>query len=208
MRIFLSTVGLAVVTGASLGATGCNPLATSPPGASPASSASPEGAISATKTQYTEALKAAKRWQSNATLTRVYRQYSGTLEPTEPPPLVFSFSSLADPSQAFLVETRGDNRRERRQAKPPFELMMQPVDADGWQIDPEQALKTAEENGGKQFREQHLAGYKILQQLAKPGNSPLQWYFRYDAGDGTRQRLELYIDAASGAVGPVKSGEL
>lgn len=195
-----------IVAVLTMGATGCNPPAKPQP--TPTVSANPEQGIALAKANYKEATQSAKKWQSNATLTRVYRQYSGTLEPPELPPLIYSFSSLADPRQAFLVEARGTDRRERRQPIPSFELMMQPIDVGGWQIEPEQALTLAEENGGKQFREQHLAGYKVLQQLARQGGAPLQWYFRYDSGDGTRQRLDVYVDAASGAVGPIKAGEL
>ena len=166
----------------------------------PESTATPQAQLSAAKADYTDALGRAKSWQGNATLTRVYRLYQGTITPDDPLPLVYSFSSLADPGTAFEVHVTPKDVVEKKVPKQPFELGLVPIDTGQWQIDPAAALTVAEDNGGKVFREQHLAGYKVLQQLSKNAGHGLQWYFRYDAGDGTRMRLEFYINAENGSV--------
>lgn len=159
-----------------------------------------EQAISQSKSLYTQALSKAKDWQSNATLTRVYRNYAGTLNPSDPPATVFAFGSLAEPNRSYEVEYAGDQQKTGTVDKKPFELAFIPIDTAEWQIDPDTALQTAEDNGGREFREQHLAGYKLLQQLAKSGSFPLQWYFRYDSGDGSRMRYEIRVNATIGKV--------
>ena len=166
----------------------------------PSGTPSPTSQLSTTKSEYTQALTRAKDWQPNATLTRVYRIFDGTLTPETPLPLVYSFSSLAEPSQAYEVSITKDDIKEKKTGKQPFELNFIPIDTGEWQIDPEAALSIAGQEGGSRFIEQHLAGYKLLQQLSKNAGHQLQWYFRYDAGDGTHMRLELFVNAETGAL--------
>lgn len=168
--------------------------------ASPQATGSPGGSISHYKSQYTDALGKAKAWQDNATLTRVYRKYSGTITPKQPQPLIFSFGSLANPQHAHEVSLTDKSEREATVTKPDFELAMVPIDTAEWMIDPDTALATGEQAGGAQFREQHLAGYTVLVQLSKQGAFPLQWYVRYDTGDGTKKRYEVFINALTGEV--------
>jgi hypothetical protein len=197
------TVGVAAVCVAVLGISGCgNKDAEKTP--EPTVSKTP-AAIDDSKAKYTEALKRAKAWQPNAELARVYRKFSGTLAPSSPTPLVFAFSSLAEPRTTFEVEFQGDNLSDRTVKKLPFELLFNPVDVSAWKIPPEESLRIAENNGGEEFRERHLAGYSLLQQLSKVGAHPLQWYFRYDSGDGSKRRLEVYVDAGTGSVDFKKS---
>lgn len=178
-----------------LGASGC----TKKPQGEPTPAGGPAG-ISEAKGEYTKALAKAKAWQSNADLLRVYRIFDGTLTPSQPVPLTFSFSSLIEPNKSFLVDVTPDGERDHKEDRRPFEVNFTPIDVAGWNIDPDAALKSAEEHGGQNFRQAHLAGYTVLEQLAKPTGHPLQWYFRYDTGDGTKKRLEIYLNAESGAV--------
>lgn len=162
-------------------------------------SATPSPEISETKETYTDALTKAKDWQSNAVLSRVYREFTGKLD-ADKVPLVFSFSSLADPKNVYEVSYAGDDVSTKQVAKKPFEIALAPIDVSQWEIDPDQALKTAEDDGGKAFREAHLAGYSLLQQLSQVGSFPLQWYFRYDTGDGSNLRYEVWVNATTGKV--------
>lgn len=162
-------------------------------------SATPSPAISETKETYTDALTKAKDWQSNATLSRVYHEFTGKLD-ADKVPLVFSFSSLADPKNIYEVSYAGDDVSTKQAAKKPFELTLVPIDVSQWNIDPDQALKAAEDDGGKAFRDAHLAGYSLLQQLSQVGSHPLQWYFRYDTGDGSKLRYEVWINATTGQI--------
>lgn len=192
------TLLLAVTLTVGLGATACGkrPAPVSTP--TPASSHS--AGLNNVKAEYTKALSEAKGWQSNATLARVYREYKGTLTPSKPTPLIFSFASLADPTQSFLVELTDRDQKAHKVSRQSFELMFNPINAAEWQIDPDRALVIAEDDGGKRFREEHLAGYSLLQQLSQVGSYPLQWYFRYDTGDGSRKRLEIRLNAKTGAL--------
>lgn len=192
-------VGVVAIAAGVLGIAGC--------GKKPEANPSPD--IIATKTpnpieeskeRYTESLERAKQWQENAELERVYRSFSGTLAPSSPTPLVYAFSSLADPKSTFEVKFRGDEITEGTVKKQPFELLFNPIDVAQWKVPPDEALRIAEEAGGEAFREEHLAGYTVLQQLSKMGAHPLQWYFRYDAGDGSDIRLEVYVNAGSKSV--------
>lgn len=141
----------------------------------------------------------AKAWQANATLSRVYRQYEGSLSPTKPPPLVFAYASLAEPAKHFEV-LFGGSVTQRESASPPAGLRLLPIAATEPKVDPEKALQIAEEAGGKTFREQHLAGYKVLVQLQKISGFQTVWYVRYDTGDGTKLRRDVYVNAESGAI--------
>jgi hypothetical protein len=193
--------GLVVVAAlVGIGASGCNPQKTQPV-VSPSGSSHP---IEQSKQQYTEAVGRAHSWQKNAVLERVYRSYSGTLTPGGGASVTFAFSSLADPEKTFEVAYTGDKTTERKVAKQGFELNLIPIDTAEWQVDPETALQKAEAGGGRTFREQHLAGFKVLEQMAKTGSHPLQWYFRYDTGDGSHKRLELWLNAKTGAVSDQK----
>lgn len=184
----------------SAGLTGCVQKRKPALDVAPTPAATGHVAISKAKTEYTDALKKAKDWQPNATLSRVYRQFQGTLTP-EQPTLTFGFASLADPQRSFDVTFKGNDLATRKVSKQPFELGFTPIDVSQWNIDPDTALQTAEhDGGGQQFREQHLAGYTLLQQLASDGGHPLQWYFRYDTGDGSKRRYEVYVNATTGAV--------
>ncbi|MEX2043336.1 MAG: hypothetical protein WD926_00395 [Patescibacteria group bacterium] len=191
--------GIVVASAAVLGIAGC--------GNKPDAGASPD--IIATKTpspieqskeRYTESLERAKKWHDNAELARVYRRFTGTLAPSSPTPLTYAFSSLAEPKSTFEVSFRGDDVTERTVKKEPFELLFNPVNVAQWKVPPDEALRIAEEAGGEGFREEHLAGYTVLQQLSKMGAHPLQWYFRYDAGDGSRIRLDIYVNAETKAI--------
>lgn len=200
----LILLGLALaMSGLGLSCTKQQPSQTTPTPPAPQ-----EQAISETKSLYTQALGKAKDWQSNATLTRVFRIYNGTLTPSTPAPLTFAFGSLAEPNKSFEVEFQGEAERTGKVDKRAFELAFIPIDTAGWQADPDSALKTAEDAGGREFREQHLAGYKLLQQLAKTGDHPLQWYFRYDTGDGSQLRYEIWVNGASGAVDNKKESNI
>lgn len=162
-------------------------------------SSSPKPEISKTKSQYTDALKLAKDWEQNAALERVYRKFSGTLDAAKTP-LVFSFASLAQPKNVFNVSILKNDTSTDTVAKQPFELQLTPIDVSQWEVDPDHALKVAEDDGGQTFREAHLAGYSLLQQLSQVGSHPLQWYFRYDTGDGSKKRYEIWINATTGTV--------
>ncbi|MDP9211748.1 MAG: hypothetical protein M3N59_00505 [bacterium] len=197
LRKFGNTATLLIIAGAVLGIAGCDNKPE--PAPTPAVSESPSP-IDEAKGRYTEALERAKKWQENAELARVYRRFSGTLAPAAPTPAIYAFSSLAEPRSTFEVEFQGDNVSDRTVEKQPFELLFNPVDVAGWKVPPDEALRIAEEAGGESFREAHLAGYTVLQQLSKMGAYPLQWYFRYEAGDGTDLRLEIYVNADSGSV--------
>jgi hypothetical protein len=194
------TILLSLTVLLTLGAVGCGKKKAASPQSTPTATSSADLGISKVKGQYTEALKKAKDWQKNATLTRVYRKFDGTLGPTKPTPLVFAFNSLAAPKETFEVEYIGTDVSERKVAKQAFELQFNPIDVSEWKVDPDTALHLAEDDGGREFRETHLAGYKVLQQLAKIGAHPLQWYVRYDTGDGSKLRYEMYVDADSGAI--------
>lgn len=178
-----------------MGATGCN-LRGSP---APSATVTPSS-ISKVKGQYTKALMKAKEWQPNATLERVYREFNGSLTPDDPPPLVFVFASLAEPNKNNEITIKDEAAEDHQAAKPAAELMYNPVDIGDWQIDPEQALKIAEDAGGRRFREEHLAGYKLLQQLSKIKQHPTQWMFRYTTGAGSRLKYEIFINAKTGTV--------
>lgn len=198
-RVFLI---LAVVFTAvlSAGLTGCAQKKPQTADVAPTPTATADVAISKTKADYTDALKRAKDWQQNATLSRVYRQFKGTLNP-EDPTLTFGFASLAEPKSSYEVTFKGDDVETHKGDKKPFELAFSPIDVSQWNIDPDTALQTAEQDGGGQtFREQHLAGYSLLQQLATSAGHPLQWYFRYDTGDGSKKRYEVYVNAGTGTV--------
>jgi hypothetical protein len=202
MTVQRSILVLVIVCAAilSAGLTGCAQKKKPALDVAPSPSASADVAISKAKTDYTDALKKAKDWQKNATLARVYRQFKGTLSP-EKPTLTFGFASLADPKQSYEVTFIGeDDVKDSKAAKKPFELAFTPVDVSQWTVDPDSALQMAEKSGGQQFREQHLAGYTVLQQLAQAAGHPLQWYFRYDTGDGSNKRYEIYVNAQTGAV--------
>lgn len=203
MTVQRSLLILVVVCAAvlSAGLTGCAQKQKPALDVAPTPSASADVAISEAKTSYTDALKRAKDWQQNATLSRVYRVFEGTLSPEEPT-LTFGFASLADPKQSFEVTFTGDEDvSDKKSGKKPFELAFTPIDVSQWNIDPDTALQTAEnDGGGKAFRERHLAGYTVLQQLAAAAGHPLQWYFRYDTGDGSNKRYEVYVNAETGAI--------
>lgn len=192
-----TTLAIAAVIPALLGIAGCD---TKPePAAVPAASSTPSP-IDEAKGRYTDALERAKKWQENAELARVYRRFSGTLAPAAPTPIVYAFSSLAQPRSTFEVEFQGENVSDRTAEKEPFELLFNPVDVAQWKVPPDEALRIAEEAGGESFREAHLAGYAVLQQLSKMGAHPLQWYFRYETGDDSKLRLDIYVNADSGAI--------
>ena len=193
----LVIVGAAVL---SAGLAGCAQKQKPALDVAPSPSATADVAISKAKTEYTDALKKAKDWQQNATLSRVHRQFKGTLNP-EKPTLTFGFASLADPKQSYEVTFTGDDDvDDKKGEKKSFELAFTPIDVSKWNVDPDSALQTAETAGGQAFREQHLAGYTVLQQLATAAGHPLQWYFRYDTGDGSNKRYEVYVNANTGAV--------
>jgi hypothetical protein len=190
--------GIVVVSTAVLGIAGCSKKPASPtPDVIATKTPSP---IDQTKEKYTESLERAKKWQSNAELARVYRNFSGTLAPSSPTPLVFAFSSLADPKSTFEVTHQGDNVSDQTIPRKSFELLFNPIDVAQWKVAPDDALRIAENAGGESFREDHLAGYTLLQQLSKVGAHPLQWFFQYDAGDGSKARLEIYVNATTQAV--------
>lgn len=195
--LILVVIGAAIL---SAGIAGCNQKKQPALDVAPTPSATADVAISKVKTEYTDALKKAKGWQQNATLSRVHRQFKGTLSPEEPT-LTFGFASLADPKQSYEVTFTGkDDVKDKKSEKKSFELAFTPIDASQWNVDPDSALQTAETAGGQAFREQHLAGYTVLQQLAAAAGHPLQWYFRYDTGDGSNKRYEVYVNANTGAV--------
>ena len=150
--------------------------------------------------QYQEAKKRALKWQPNATLTRVYRSYHGSLAPNQPVPLVFAFASLADPAQAFNVSFVDTSASDQKEKQPSFALNLIPVPEQSWAFDPDKALQIAEDAGGRDFRQAHLAGYTVLEQLQKNTTSPTQWYFRYDTGDGSHLRWEAWVNAQTGHV--------
>lgn len=185
----------------SAGLTGCAQKEKPALDVAPTPSATADVAISKAKANYTDALKKAKDWQRNATLSRVYRLFDGTLSP-EKPVLVFGFASLADPKSSYEVTFTGeDDVSDKKGPKKPFELAFTPIDVSQWNVDPDSALQTAEkEGGGQKFREQHLAGYTVLQQLASMAGHSLQWYFRYDTGDGSNKRYEVFVNAETGAI--------
>lgn len=192
-------LGVVVASAAVLGIAGCNdkPNGEASPDVIATETPSP---IDEAKAKYTESLERAKQWQDNAELARVYRRFTGTLAPSAPTPLVYAFSSLAEPKSTFEVTFRGDDVSEQTVKKEPFELLFNPIDVAQWNVPPDEALRVAEDAGGETFREEHLAGYTVLQQLSKVGAHPLQWFFRYDAGDGSRIRLEIYVNADTKAV--------
>lgn len=192
-------IGVIVAGVAVLGIAGCGKQPNAGPAPDIIATKTPNP-IEQSKERYTESLERAKAWQQNAELARVYRKYSGTLAPSSPTPLVYAFSSLADPKSTFEVEFQGEDVSDRTAKKQPFELLFNPIDVAQWKVAPEDALRIAEEAGGEAFREDHLAGYRVLQQLSKMGSHPLQWYFRYDAGDGSGARLEVYVNAGTKAV--------
>lgn len=192
-------VGVIVASVAVLGIAGCNDKPEAGPSPDIVATKTPSP-IEQSKERYTESLERAKKWHDNAELARVYRKFTGTLAPSSPTPLVYAFSSLADPKSTFEVSFRGDDVTERTVKKEPFELLFNPVNVAEWRVPPDEALRIAEETGGEAFREEHLAGYTVLQQLSKMGAHPLQWYFRYDAGDGSKIRLDIYVNAESKAV--------
>lgn len=196
--LILVVIGAAIL---SAGIAGCNQKKQPALDVAPTPSATADVAISKVKTEYTDALKKAKDWQKNATLSRVYRYFEGTLSP-EKPTLTFGFASLADTKQSYEVTFVGDDDiKDKKVGKKPFELAFTPIDVSGWSVDPDSALQTAEqEGGGQRFREQHLAGYTVLQQLAAASGHPVQWYFRYDTGDGSNKRYEIYLNAQTGAI--------
>lgn len=198
MRRLSLALSLVLVCAAVLGAAACGTKQAKNADA-PAPQPSAE-AISKAKRDYTEALAKAKDWQPNATLTRVFRVYKGSLSPSEPVPLSFSFGSLAQPTEAFVVEASEQGLTDRKEKKQPFEINLNPINVGNWEIDPDRALQIAEENGGQQFRESHLAGYVVLVQLSQSGNHPLQWYVRYDTGDASAMRFEVYLNATTGKV--------
>lgn len=200
MKRHIFTLGVVLLVAIGLGATACSKKPPASPSQAPSPQSSNNANLNKTKSDYTQALSKAKGWQGNATLARVYRQYKGTLTPAEPVPTTFSFASLAEPTKSFQVEFTDKNLKENKVAKPPFELTFSPINVADWQVDPDRALAIAEENGGKRFREIHLAGYKVLVQLAKVGKYPLQWYVRYDTDDGSHLRYEVYIDAKTGEI--------
>lgn len=157
-------------------------------------------AVAQSKQETTDALKLAKQWHSNATLERVVRQYNGSLTPNPPVQPTYVFASLAEPTRTFQVTFGGQQPKTDKPTKKPFEFTMQPINLADWKISPDEALQKAEDAGGKKFHEDHKAGYKILEQLAVMPTHPLQWYFRYDTGDGSKKRLEIYINASTGKV--------
>lgn len=181
------------------GATSCNADKPVPPG--PTVSGTPGVAISRSKAQYQQGLERAHAtWEKNATLSRVYQLYNGAISPEPPPPLVYSFTSLADPGRAFEVAFTGDTVVDRKVPLTSFELNLTPIDPNAWEVDPDKALELAEDAGGRTFREKHLVGFKVLQQLQLRGTYSLMWYFRYDTGDGSGLRYEIYVNAKSGAI--------
>ncbi|HEY8108810.1 MAG TPA: hypothetical protein VIF43_02270 [Patescibacteria group bacterium] len=191
--------GITVAAAAALGIAGCGKQPDDKPSPDVIATKTPSP-IEQSKERYTESLERAKRWQSNAELVRVHRKFSGTLAPSSPTPLMYAFSSLADPKSTFEVVYQGDDVSERTTKKQPFELLFNPINVAQWKVAPDDALRLAEEAGGEAFREQHLAGYTLLQQLSKVGAHPLQWFFQYDAGDGTKARLEIYVNAETEAI--------
>lgn len=197
---------VAVLTLGFTGFTGCGnkSVPKAQPHITPSATPSNNAAISQVKGHYTEALGKAKDWQKNATLERIYRTYDGTFTPSEPAPLVFAFASLADPKTTLEIAFSGDNVTNHKVSKKPFELLFNPINAGEWEVDPNNALTIAEKSGGERFREKHLAGYAVLQQLSKAGAHNLQWYVRYDTGDGSRLRYEIYINARTGIVDSMK----
>ncbi len=180
----------------SLGASGCTPK--------PSPTVNPSGAnegISQAKQRYTESLAKAHDWQRNATLERVYRTYEGTMTPEGGAATTYTFASLAEPTHSFEVTFAGDGAlTTKKSTKQSFELAFNPIDTAEWSIDPDKALQVAEDAGGRTFREQHLAGFKVSQNLQQKGTFPVMWYFRYDTGDGTRLRHEIFVNAKTGEI--------
>jgi hypothetical protein len=189
---------MAVLCSAVLLLSGCT-IGGTPAAQDPVASGSPDP-INHLKTEYTSALGKAKAWQQNATLIRVYRKYSGTITPKQPPPLVYAFSSLAEPTHDYEVSVTEKETKEAKVPRQPFEIGLNPIDTAQWNVGPDAALAKAEEVGGKPFREQHLAGYTVLVQLTQRGTFPLQWYVRYDTGDSSNKRYEVYLNATTGVV--------
>jgi hypothetical protein len=113
---------------------------------------------------------------------------------------VYAFESLAEPTHDYEVSVTDKETKEAKVPRQPFEIGLTPIDTAQWNIDPEQALIKAEEAGGKPFREQHVAGYTVLVQLTQRGTFPLQWYVRYDTGDASKKRYEVYVNATTGTV--------
>lgn len=157
--------------------------------------ASGNTALAQAKQQYQQSAGRAKQWERNATLQRVYREYDGSLESDQPKPLTFTYASLANPTHVFEVEFASGGGQDRQAPAGALSLSYIPINADDWQVSPEKALETAEAGGGQEFREKHLAGYKLLEQLQHVNGHPPQWYFRYDSGDGSRLRHEIFVNA-------------
>jgi hypothetical protein len=195
MKHFLVVVVLLIAV-VGIGATGCNQKKEAAP--QPTASADPAAEF---KAEYKKAKETAKKWQDNATLERVYRVYNGTISSEEPQPVIFAFSSLAEATKVYQVTVPrdGEPRTEKKQ-KQDFEILFNPLSDDVLAITPDDALQKAEDAGGKTFREQHLAGYRVLQQLASSGKYPAQWLVRYDTGDASKLRLEIYLNAKTGEV--------
>ncbi len=191
--LVLSVLLVAIV---GIGATGCNQKKNQAP--QPTASADPAAEF---KAEYKKAKETAKKWQDNATLERVFRVFNGTISPDEPQPVIFAFSSLAEATKVYQVTVlpNAEPQSEKKQ-KQDFEILLNPLGDDVLAITPDDALQKAEEAGGKTFREQHLAGYRVLQQLASTGKYPAQWLVRYDTGDGSKLRLEIYLNAKTGEV--------
>lgn len=189
---------LVFVVVVSLGATSCSAKKPSP--ASIATSGTPGAAATQIKEQYVQSLERARVWQENATLSRVYRLYNGAINPDPLPPLVFSYTSLAEPSKAYEVLFSGTSVTERKVPLSTYELSLTPIDVTAWEVDAVKAIQLAEDAGGRTFRENHLAGFKVLQQLQLRGTYPLMWFFQYDTADGSNLRYEMYVNAKTGAI--------
>lgn len=198
-KVMKKLILILLVVPVGLGATSCSN--DKPPAPGTISNGTPGLAITRAKEQYAQSLERVHiTWQKNATLSRVYRLYNGAINPDPLPPLVYSFTSLADPARSFEVVYDRDTVTDRKVSLTSFELNLTPIDSNAWEVDPEKALELAEDAGGRTFREKHLVGFKVLQQLQLRGTYSLMWYFRYDSGDGSGLRYEIYVNAKTGSI--------
>lgn len=161
--------------------------------------------------QILEATKRVKSaWHDDAYPIVVSLMLEGTKASEQTRPIVY-FSSSTDLNNDFFVEFTPDLKSIGTSASEPKEQMQplighQALTPDNWPIGYNEILRTAEDNGGRQFRKAH-PNAQIIMELSNTQGIGSEWAVYYADRDEELNisKLTVYINSITGQVSDSKS---
>lgn len=200
-------------TGDTGGQTGNNTSGTTPTTGSAPDSGLPDPAsiLSALKLETTNATDRIKslvicgQLKTDLTLTIISSKFINTLSDQGLDTNWYIFTSASDPANFYLVNMpRSSGQVSKRIVMPKadfnFDFDVLPIPLAQWKISYADALKKAEEYGGKNFRAQHKT-FEVSTILAYPAagqEQQLSWSVSYKATDQSGAYFKVQVNAATG----------